>query len=363
MGFVIRLTNGRRESQNGGRTRDVSREGEESAGARRDDHRRIYAPLKRADLPYHPTSTFVLRRWRTMYVAVNKAACTSLKWMVADLQGENHDGFHRSLSSEVSRAMTIHRRGLWQHTPMAADLSDAELDAISPDSGWFVFAVVRHPAARLFSAWQSKLLLRERWWVERFGDAAWFPRVPRNGDEIVEDFHRFVRALDDGAAHVMANRHFAPQHRLLAVRRMRYSEIYRTTELADLLTDLDRHVRGEGWQGDPPTLPRANSMPLPQIRSLFTTRELAVVQATYRGDFECFGFSDGSSDGSELADSYTAANVEEVGRLIERAERIGDLSQRARQLRQESQPAARGPGRARVIAARVKRRLLRRARG
>ena len=35
--------------------------------------------------------------------------------------------------------------------------------AISPENGWFVFTVVRHPAARLFSAWQSKLLLREPW--------------------------------------------------------------------------------------------------------------------------------------------------------------------------------------------------------
>lgn len=315
-------------------------------------------PLKRADLPHHPTSTFVLSRWRTMYVAVNKAACTSLKWMVADLQGESRDRFHGSLSSEVSRAMTIHRRSLWQHTPMAADLPDAELDAISPDNGWFIFAVVRHPATRLFSAWQSKLLLRERYWVERFGDAAWFPRVPRSGDDIIEDFHRFVRALSDGSSQVIPNRHFAPQHRLLAVRRMRYSWIYRTTDLAALLGDLERHMRGAGWQGETLTLPRANSAPLVPIRALFSPEVLAVVRTTYRRDYDHFGFPDVATDSIEPAEAYTAANVDEIGRLIERAERIGDLSRRARDLRRQAQPPVRKPGRIRNIAARAKRHLL-----
>lgn len=243
-------------------------------------------------------------------------------------------------------------------TPMAADLSDGELEAISPQNGWFIFAVVRHPATRLFSAWQSKLLLRERWWVERFGDAAWFPRVPRSGHDIIEDFHRFVRALSDGASQVIPNRHFAPQHRLLAVRRMRYSCIYRTTDAADLLGDLDRHMRGAGWQGEALTLPRANSAPLVPIRPLFSPEVLAVVRAIYRRDFEHFGFPDVAPDRIEPADAYTAANVDEIGRLIERAERIGDLSRRARHLRRQPHPPVSRPGRIRNIAARAKRRLL-----
>lgn len=316
--------------------------------------------MRRSDLPYHPTSTFVLPRWRMMYVAVNKAACTSLKWLLADLQGENPERFYRSLSSEVSRAMTIHRRALWQHTPMADDLSDEELAAISADDGWFVFAVVRHPTARLFSAWQSKLLLRERWWVERFGDADWFPRVPRSSEDIVEDFHRFVRAMAQEPKLLIPNRHFAPQHRLLAVRRMRYSWVYRTGDLPQLLGDLERHLRAGGWQGEALTLSRANEAPLAPVRALFTGEVLDAALRIYGLDFSAFGFDDPAPDRIEQTDGFPDATVAEIGRLIERSERIGDLSRRARQLRHRPPPSPAPPraGLVRRIAWRAKRRLL-----
>ena len=168
--------------------------------------------MRRDQLPPHKTSTFVMRRWQALYVSVNKAACTSLKWLVAELQGEDPARFRRSVSREVTPTMTIHRRRLWQNTPIAARLGDEELAAISPDNGWFVFAVVRHPTARLFSGWQSKLLLREPWWVDEFGDEEWFPRPPRSGEDIVSEFHRFVEIVArDPDQRIMRNRHFAPQ--------------------------------------------------------------------------------------------------------------------------------------------------------
>src|SRR3954469_25709398 len=111
--------------------------------------------MRRDQLNRHKTATYVMRRHKAVYVSVNKAACTSLKWLVAGLQGEDPERFHRSISREVARSMTIHRRALWQRTPMLHRLDDAELARIGPEQGWFVFAVVRHPGARLFSAWQS----------------------------------------------------------------------------------------------------------------------------------------------------------------------------------------------------------------
>ena len=65
-----------------------------------------------------------------------------------------------------------------------------------PRRRWFVFAVVRHPTARLFSAWQSKLLLREPWWVDQYGERPWFPRVPSTATSCVEDLSRFARRDD-----------------------------------------------------------------------------------------------------------------------------------------------------------------------
>ena len=44
--------------------------------------------MRREQLPPHKTACYVMPHWKAMYVSVNKAACTSLKWLVADLQGE-----------------------------------------------------------------------------------------------------------------------------------------------------------------------------------------------------------------------------------------------------------------------------------
>jgi hypothetical protein len=68
--------------------------------------------MQRDQLIRHKTAAYVMRRHKAVYVSVNKAACTSLKWLVAGLQGEDPARFHRSLSREVGRAMTIHRRNL-----------------------------------------------------------------------------------------------------------------------------------------------------------------------------------------------------------------------------------------------------------
>ena len=82
--------------------------------------------MRRDQLPPHKTATYVMTRWRAVYVSVNKAACTSMKWLVADIQGERPEQFHVSLSREVGRAMTIHKRSLWERTPMLHRLPRAQ---------------------------------------------------------------------------------------------------------------------------------------------------------------------------------------------------------------------------------------------
>ena len=328
--------------------------------------------MRRDQLPPHKTACYVMPRWKAVYVSVNKAACTALKWLVADVQEESRERFHRSLSREVSRTMTIHRRSLWQNTPMAKWMTDEELTAISPADGWFVFGVVRHPTARLFSAWQSKLLLREPWWwVDEYGEEAWFPRVPADGGEVVEDFVRFVRAIaQNPEQRVFRNRHFAPQHGLLAVDRMNYTRIYKTAEIPELLEDFERHLRAQGWEGERLTLARANETPLKPIPSLFTPEVLEAASELYREDFAAFGYDDPLPDGIDPTDAYDPASIAEVGRLVERSERIHDIAVQAQELkaalREEKAKAKRKPsaaaapvnGRVRTLAWRVKRRLV-----
>lgn len=316
-------------------------------------------------LPRHKSASFVMPHWQAVYVAVNKAACTSLKWMVADLQGEDPARFHASISREVVRDLTIHRRSLWRHTPTLAALPPEQLAAVDPAAGWFVFSVVRHPAARIWSAWQSKLLLREPWFVERFGDRPWFPRVPTTSDELVEDFRRFLTAVAEHPRQaIMRNRHFAPQGWMLTPERTPYTRIYRTDEIGLLLTDFGSHVRARGYEGEL-RLPRANETPLRPLASVFAPPMADALRTLYAADYETFGYDDVLPAGLDPAPEYDGDAVAEVARIVERHERINDLglraqalSQAARESRPRSAPApAARPMTPRAVVGRTRRRL------
>jgi hypothetical protein len=293
--------------------------------------------MRRDQLPPHKTATYVLPEHKAVYVSVPKAACTSLKWLVAELQGEDLERFHRSRSREVARAMTIHRRERFRRTPMLHELADDELAAIAPDAGWFVFAVVRHPAARLWAAWQSKFLLREPRWLEEFAAAPWLPRIPATTEDVVSDFGRFAASLaSDPDQPVMRDRHFMRQARLIGVATP-YTRVYDTREIPALLDDLGAHLRGRGWEGTL-ALRQSNETPLAPLAAAFTPEVQAAIQAVYAADYERFGYTGGVPPAVAAAaagEEYPRALLRAVGLLAERAERVGDLALRAQGLTHE----------------------------
>jgi Sulfotransferase family len=280
--------------------------------------------MKREELPPHKTATFVLPRWRTVYVSIPKAACTSLKWLIADLQEESREHFYATLSPEVTRSLTVHRRSRWRHTPTLHELSDADLDPIRPDNGWFVFSVVRHPAARLWSAWQSKLLLKDPRFVALYPDAAW-PRVPGRSAEVVEDFQKFARSLAaEPKQPIFGDRHFRRQVELVRSDRTPYSRIYQTSQMPQLLSDLEEHLLALGLDRLPELL-RSNETPLRPLNSAFTGEVLEVIGQHFHADFEEFGYADLTPPDLDKDSHYASGSLAEISRLVERSERIGDL--------------------------------------
>jgi len=331
--------------------------------------------MRRDQLPQHTRPTYVLPQYKAAYVAVSKAACTSLKWLVAGLNGERPEQFHRSISKMITRDMCIHQRSLWERTPTLASLSDAQLAEVHPDNGWFVFTVVRHPSARLFSAWQSKFLLREPRWVEILGDREWFPRVPASTEDVVEDFRRFaVATAADPHGRVMRDRHFMAQHPEAAIGRMPYTRVYDTPEIPQLLADFGAHLRAHGYDGPDLALRRSNETPLQPVAAVFSDEVRAAIRTLYAEDFEHLGHADVVPPKLHPDATWPAAVFDEIGRIVERHERIGDLSARAKALQEElrearrateAAPAANGAGTGapasapgwRAVAGRVKRRL------
>ena len=274
----------------------------------------------------HVRPTFVLRRYKTVYVAVSKAACTSLKWLVADIQGEDpaasapRAGWSPATWASISAGAGAGPR---RSTRCRTTSSRAS----TPADGWFVFTVVRHPAARLFSAWQSKLLLREPKYAERYGDAPWFPRLPRSTDEVVEDFGRFAAAIAADpqarrdarpALHAAVGRGGAGSHALQPHLRHR-------ARSRSCSSTSETHLRANGYAGEL-RLPRSNESPLAPIGALYTPAVREVLESLYGDDYRHLGYDSVAPPRLDPAGAYPDAAFDEIARLVERHERIGDLA-------------------------------------
>jgi hypothetical protein len=290
--------------------------------------------MKPAEVPrLRRNATFVLPEWKLVFVSTPKAACTSIKWMLADLQGIDHRKFHASLSGETTRATTIHQhRYVWQPgTPRLLDLTKEQLAEITAANGWFFFTMTRHPTMRLWSAWQSKFLMREPRFRVQFASEPWLPRIPETTDDVVEDWEAFVSAIAaDPETPIMKDNHFRPQSLLLNVPRTRYHRIYDTSEFGEMRRDVHAHVERLGWTTELPN-PRSNESPLPAITRVFPPHIVDAIAKVYADDFAKLSYDD-PMPAKVRAEDYSPDLLAATGIIAERGERIGDLSRRARRL-------------------------------
>jgi sulfotransferase famil protein len=282
-----------------------------------------------------PANSFVVRDKKLVYVSVTKVACTSLRWMIADLAGEDLTAFYPGIAAHQTRLMTIHReREHWKHTPQVSTLAPDEVAEISRDNGWFIFAVVRDPWSRLWSAWQSKFLVRHASYLERFGSEPWFPRVPEKPQDVIDDFRAFVEAKP-WTTHELLKRdvHFRPQVRSVHPGNINYSRVYDLKDMSVLLDDLHTHLKTVG-QDRELYLPRSNETPLALIPAVLENGVAEQISALYRADFREFG-ERWSLDTVKMQDGWTDDAIRFAAYHTVANERIGDLSTAARDLRRQ----------------------------
>lgn len=278
-------------------------------------------------------ATYVLPQWKLVYVSTPKAACTAIKWLIADALAVDPWLFYQSLKPETTRETTIHQeRWKWADVvPRLKNLTEAQREEITPENGWMVFSMTRHPAARLWSAWQSKLLLREPRFMAQFKGAEWLPRIPAGTDEVIEDWERFVTAIDaDPELAILSDNHFAPQSRLLNLPKTPYTHLYDTSEFSTMLRDLEAHLRQHGFTGTL-TPRRSNETPLPAIERVFTPAVLEVIATRFAPDFTKLGYPQ-SPPAKVRTGEWDRDLMAAVALIADRNQRIGDLSRLARKL-------------------------------
>jgi Sulfotransferase family len=265
----------------------------------------------------------VLDDFQLVYVPVPKAGSTAVLSALAEVVGLREEDFAASRKLEATRSLAVHDGSIWGPRYRLEGRTSSELDRILDSDEWLRVTVVREPVRRLWSAWVSKVLIRDPRFVAVFGED-WFPASPKTANDVVSAFRRFVLALPEAHRH---DPHWLPQSGLIGVGQIAYDHIGRVENLDRTAAVLDERLRLHG-QVLPP-LRRENSGILPFSPGVFDRDSHEVCARWTEPDRAAFGYEILAPSVEEPDERWRAAvdaAIPAVQAVIDRNERIRDLT-------------------------------------
>lgn len=297
--------------------------------------------MKRSDLQSQAqlnvlNSTYVSPLHRLVYIATPKVACTSFKWWFAELLGIKEAIEQSSDSIESDPELVIHDN-FARVAPEFTGANEAVFMALSsPD--YFRFCVVRNPYTRIFSAWQSKWLLREPYQARFYTAMVGEPAIESAAD-IRKAFESFLQFLVKVADDSLCDPHVAPLVALLQPERIAYQMIAHIEDPRALVQALAARI-GPGFR-NPLSGRRANVSLLPYSAAWISDDAAEMIRTLYARDFEVFGYDTAVPAGAEaLSDDALALASRGIKLLRGRNARIGELTERLSVSPQVSKEAA-----------------------
>ncbi|POA21768.1 hypothetical protein C1886_04115 [Pseudomonas sp. FW300-N1A1] len=270
---------------------------------------------------YLQWSSYRSEQYKLFYVSTPKVACTSLKWWIASLEGCTKALSGITDSAESNPDQVVHE--LHKVAPHITGLSSQELvEALTSDS-YFRFAVVRNPYKRIFSAWQSKLLLQEPQQVGPYLQRDFFHQPLRNANDIALAFEGFLEHLASMEAPSYWDQHWTPQAVLLRPDLINYSKLVKIEESSQLSKALSERL-GE-YVPDPFAERRANESLIPYLPEFVTERSANLIRTLYAEDFSVFGYD---TELPEVKERFSEQELELALRAIKlirgRHQRLGE---------------------------------------
>ena len=242
---------------------------------------------KKKVFDYIRYNSYRSERYKLLYVATPKVACTSLKWWFATLGG--HDRALRSItdSIETDPDLVIHD-SFHRVAPDVAHLKPEALAETLASDSYFRFAVVRNPYRRIFSAWQSKILLREPYQIEPYRQCNFVHHPIECAEDIAAAFEGFLEHLAANEAPSYWDVHWTPQAKLLRPDLMNYSKLVKIENAKELGQALAKRLGGD--VPDPFANHRTNESLIPYLPELVTGRSSELIRTLYAEDFDTFGY-------------------------------------------------------------------------
>jgi hypothetical protein len=228
----------------------------------------------------------VAPRSKVVYVATPKAACTTIKKMLADAEGTHRPEMADRLAiMHVSRAQTIHHPAV-HGLQRLVDLPEREQREILASPEWVHIAGLRDPVSRAYSAWENRIFMRAHRrspaLIRLAHDVLLDGRV-----DLVASFARFAVVLGENADPFMSDHHFLPQSHLVR------GDLHRIDKLVhvdrpgemDALAELISHRSGQLVVAQ--RLNEGLGLPLRRVCDQHSANRL---MATYHADYDAFGF-------------------------------------------------------------------------
>ena len=260
---------------------------------------------------------------RLVYVPVPKAASTSILSALSEVAGLSWEARMRSRKPEATRGQTVHDGSLWDSGNRLKEKTASERDWILGSDEWFRCTVVREPARRVWSAWVSKVLVRDPRFVLMFGED-WFPAVPSSATDVVEAFRSFVSGLPDRPE--WDDSHWSAQAVLAGISTIDYDHVGHLESLERTHAALGRYIGQRG--GTLPAFAAENRSLLPFSPGLFDRAAHDACMRLTAPDRRAFGYEPLQFTGGELDGQWLAAvgaSIPALQALVERHERLLDL--------------------------------------
>ncbi|CAI8959657.1 Chromosome partition protein Smc [Pseudomonas sp. IT-232MI5] len=264
---------------------------------------------------------------KLFYVATPKVACTSLKWWFAEMEGVAEAIRQLKTSSETDPELVIHD-SLQVAAPQLCLRSPEQLEEIKAD-GFFSFALVRNPYKRLFSAWQSKILLREPYQIEPYLGQAFVECPVETMLDVAAAFECFLEYLNTYEIDDFKDWHWAPQYDLLKPQLFPYTVVSKIEDTSALNDALRAHL-GDAYV-NPFTTSKANESLIPYLPEFISPRAKALIDRLYAKDFEVYGYSTELPPAKEkFSQEHLTLALKGIELLRGRHARIGEMRQQCR---------------------------------
>jgi hypothetical protein len=226
-------------------------------------------------------NTFVVESIGMVYMDTPKTAGTSIKTRLAQVDS-GYVAPRDSLSLETVSDMFIHDRSINPLKPITA-YTELEQREMLFSSSWKRFCVVRNPFNRLFSAWFSKLLLRQPGFIDSVADYE-LPQKVSEISDIYRLFENFVIYL--GKCGCDSDPHWNLQTRLLFHNDIEWDHIFRFENLQQQLRESTEYFGGKVVELD-----KLNVSGFTPDWNLISDETISLIQDIYKTDFEAYGYS------------------------------------------------------------------------